>query len=126
MKFSIRTECGDSHELVSLNELGWAVDRLESESGSFLVVEPEQPIDGIVFMQAVYIRKTKGLFRKTVIASHYQIEAQHQCPNGDLYHYHLDTADQNSVQAIFEDFFLSQRLPDLSAWHRELFYAAEN
>ena len=125
MRFTLRTELDDEHELVSPNDMEWAVFRLVDEPGSFLVVEPESPIDGITYMQAAYIRKTKGIFRKTVIASYCQVEAQEEKANGDLYQYVLEIEDWDAILDIFTDFAFSERVPDFSAWQCELFCKAE-
>ena len=125
MRFTIRTELEDEHELRSLNEIEWAVDRLESEPGSFLCIEPESPIDGITYLQAAYIRKTKGLFRKKTVASYYQVEVQEKKPNGDLYQYCFDTNDREMAAGIICAFYESKHFPDLSKWECELFYKAE-
>lgn len=125
MKFAIYTESEEEHELYSPNELEWAVDRLNNEEGSFLCVIPEAPINAINYMQAAYIRKTKGFFKKTVIASYYEVEVQEEKPSGDLIQYFLSTENVETVMQIFNAFFESQTIPDLKEWRSELFYKAE-
>lgn len=124
MKFTIWTDCEDEHELTSLGEIEWAVDRLGSESQSFLCIAPESPIDGFTYMQAAHIQKTKGLFRKKVVASYYQLEVQEKKPEESLYQYFLDTEDKGEVLKAVCDFYESRRVPDLSGWRFELFYKA--
>lgn len=125
MKYTIRTELDDEHELTSINEIEWAVNRLPSEPGSFLCIEPEAPIDGINYLQACYIQKTKGLFKKTVVASYYEVEVQVEKPNGDLYQYLHDTEDWDDALNIICGFFENQAVPTLAEWRSELFYKSE-
>lgn len=126
MNFTIRTDCVGEHALQSESELAQAVGRLSLESGAFLCVEPERPVQDITYMQAAYIRKTKGLFKKTVIASYYEVEVQEEMPNGDLYQYFFTTEHEPEALRVFCDFFLTQKRPDLTGWRRELFYQARN
>lgn len=126
MKFAIRTELHDEHELTSSNEIEWAVDRLANEPGSFLCIEPEAAVNEITYIQACYIEKTKGLFRKKIIASYYEIEVQKEKPNGDLYQYFYDTEDFHDALRIICDFYESMDIADLAGWQCELFYKAKN
>ena len=125
MLFIINTDCEAEHELRSLNELEWAINRLNIEPGAFLWVESKPSIGEVTYMQAAYIQKTKGLFKKKIVASYYQVEVQEEKPNGDLVQHFFNTEDQADVLRIFCDFFESSRIPDLSQWENELFYKAE-
>lgn len=122
MKFTIRIETGDEHALTSSNEIEWALSRLAVEPGSFLCIEPEAPIHGFTFIQASYIRKTKGFFRKEILAEYYSVELQEELENGDLYLYTLETEDWSCVLESALAFYESCKLPDLSLWEKELFY----
>ena len=124
MKFTIRTELDDEQELTSSAQIEQAVNRLATEPGSFLCIEPEHAINEITYIQAAYIQKTKGLFKKRVTDRHYLVEVQEEKPNGDLYQYFHETQKRGELLEIIYIFFESQTV-DLETWRRELFYKSQ-
>lgn len=124
MIFTIHTDCEEEYELCSSSELEWAIARLNAEPGAFLWVASKPRIGEVAYIQAAHIQKTKGLFKKKLVASYYQVEVQEEKPNGDLIQHFFNTEEQAEVLRIFCDFFESGQVPDLSQWEHELFYKA--
>ena len=123
MKFTLSTDSGE-RVLTSALEIEEALIRLIRDNGAFLTLVPESKIDGFTYIQAAFIQKTKGFFKKTVVSSFYLMEVQEERPNGDLMQYSMETRDLSAVRRLFYDFFERQTVPELSGWECELFYKA--
>ena len=121
MRFYISTDLGDDHELSSLNEIEWAVNRLAAEKGNFLCVAPENKMKDVTYCQAAYVVKTKGFFKKTVVDSYFLVEFQREENGGDLYQYSKESRDEAEVYGIFRRFVDEGYVPDFGGWDRELF-----
>ncbi|MDR2528270.1 MAG: hypothetical protein LBD04_04530 [Synergistaceae bacterium] len=100
-----------------------AIERLDGNNRSFLVLEAEPPLENAVYVQAAwYTEKTQGFFKKTREPAFYLVEVQILQSDGMRTQYALKTQNEEDIRKIFQDFFIQRRLPDLEVWENAGFY----
>jgi len=82
-------------------------DFLTDDDGDFLVLEPDQPIEGSIYMQAIGDPEGSG-----GILSEVRIVQDDE----SFRHYSYLSADPAEAVGIFLAYWEAQQLPDLSGW----------
>lgn len=106
--FELEIDGVDIEELDSYTILG-TIEDFEYETDKFIVLRPQEPIEGSIYLQASI------LLRKPTDERIYHIETRIVQANGYT-HYRYRTSDLEEIRSYFQNYYEHGQLPNLNKW----------
>lgn len=78
-----------------------SLEQLTTDMNSFVVLQPEKPINQSIYIQA---------------ANNFLVEIRFVLKNGKFYHYAYTTSDKEEVATIFLDYWQQNKIPAIDHW----------